>query len=314
MTAINNKYDFSLFFDITNGNPNGDPDQDNMPRTDQETGNGLMTDVSLKRKVRDYVSLTHGNVAPWRIYIQRDKTLNALDAEAFAHAGVQLDCTPNEDIKDKIKNAGKDPRKLEPILRQYMCETFFDIRTFGAVMTSLTRGRMNGQLRGPVQLGFARSIDPVSIQQVTITREAITTESDSEKKTNEMGHKYIIPYGLYRVDGYVSASLAQKVTGFSEDDLQVLWQALANMFEFDHSAARASMSSRLLYIFKHSSTFGDAPSYQLFDAVTAKRKEGVETARKFSDYDINVDLDAIPDSVGVTEYISHRTLQPGTAA
>ncbi len=186
------------------------------------------------------------------------------------------------------------------ILYDYMCENFFDIRTFGAVMTTFVKAALNcGQVRGPVQIGFARSIDPIVSQEVTITRVAITTEQDAETKKTEMGRKHIVPYGLYRAEGYVSANLAKKVTGFSEDDLKLLWEAILNMFELDHSAARGNMSCRSLIVFKHDSEFGNAPAYKLFEAVKVARKEGVTAPRSYSDYCVDVDKSAMPQGVTV---------------
>lgn len=208
-TPIENRYDFTILFDVENGNPNGDPDSGNMPRIDIETGNGLVTDVCVKRKIRDYVQTAMGEEAPWRIYIQNKRTLNRLDSEALENA--HIDVRPEDkDFAKEIKALKKDDPELDRRLRDYMCANFFDIRTFGAVMTTFVKGSLAcGQVRGPVQLGFARSIDPVSIQEVSITRVAVTTEADAAEKNNTMGNKYIIPYGLYRMNGYVSAKLAQ---------------------------------------------------------------------------------------------------------
>ena len=260
---IQNRYDFVILFDVENGNPNGDPDAGNMPRVDPETGNGIITDVCLKRKIRNYVQDVKEDESGWRIYIKDQVPLNRIDLK----------------------------------LRDFMCSEFFDIRTFGAVMTTFVKGALNcGQVRGPVQLGFARSIDPIVPQEVTITRTAITTESDAQNKTTEMGRKYVVPYGLYRAEGFVSANLARRVTGFSEEDLQMLWQAILNMFENDHSAARGKMAVRELIIFKHASELGNAASYKLFDAVTVKKVDGVAVPRKFSDYTVTVSED-LPEGV-----------------
>jgi len=251
---IKNRYDFVILFDVENGNPNGDPDAGNMPRIDPETGYGLVTDVCLKRKIRNYVE-TLKEDAPdadnYRIYVKEGVPLNRSDAEALEHNGL----TP----KDDLKKAKKSDPDIDRKLRDYMCEHFYDIRTFGAVMTTFVKGALNcGQVRGPVQLSFARSVDPIVPQEVTITRVAITTEADAEKKNSEMGNKHIVPYGLYRAEGYVSANLARKTTGFSEEDLQLLWQAILNMFENDHSAARGKMAVRELIVFKHDSELGNA--------------------------------------------------------
>ena len=259
--VIHNRYEFVILFDVENGNPNGDPDAGNMPRVDPETSLGLVTDVCLKRKIRNFVETVKEGDPGYRIYVKDSVPLNRSDAEACAYLQVGSD--------DKaLKKAKKDDPDLDRKLRDWMCANFFDIRTFGAVMTTFVKGALNcGQVRGPVQLGFARSIDPIIPQEVTITRVAITTEADAEKKDTEMGRKYIVPYGLYRCEGYVSANLARKTTGFSEEDLQLLWTAILNMFEIDHSAARGKMAVRELIVFKHSKELGDCPAYKLFDAV-----------------------------------------------
>lgn len=284
---IKNRYDFVILFDVENGNPNGDPDAGNAPRIDPETGLGLVTDVCLKRKIRNYVEMVKENDPAYRIYIKSGVPLNRSDAEALTALEVDKDLT-------KAKKSDPD---LEIKLRDWMCSHFYDIRTFGAVMTTFVKNKLNcGQVRGPVQLGFARSIDPIAPQEITITRVAITTEEDAEKKGTEMGNKQIVPYGLYRAEGFVSANLARKVTGFSEEDLELLWEALLNMFENDHAAARGKMVMRELIIFKHDSELGNAPSYKLFDAVTVQRKEGVLVPRSYSDYIVTV-ADALPEGV-----------------
>lgn len=289
MEAIQNRYEFVVLFDVENGNPNGDPDAGNMPRVDAETGYGIVTDVCLKRKIRNYVETVKDGEPGFRIYIKDNVPLNTSDREAYAYLNVD-----EKNIKDAKK---KDP-DLDRKIRDFMCANFFDIRTFGAVMTTFTKGALNcGQVRGPVQLGFARSIDPVMPQEVTITRVAITTEADAERKNTEMGRKYVVPYALYKVEGYVSANLAKKTTGFSEDDLELLWNALLNMFEFDHSAARGKMAARQLIIFKHDSEFGNAPAYKLFDLVKAEKHPDVTIPRTYNDYTVTVDTDALPDGV-----------------
>ena len=279
---IKNRYDFVILFDVENGNPNGDPDAGNMPRVDPETGYGLVTDVCLKRKIRNYVETAKEDAAGYRIYIKDQVPLQRSDAEALAYLGVNKD----------LKAAKKDDPALDGKIRDFMCQNFFDIRTFGAVMTTFVKGALNcGQVRGPVQLGFARSIDPILPQEVTITRVAITTEADAEKKGTEMGRKYIVPYALYRAEGFISANLARKVTGFSEEDLQLLWQAILNMFENDRSAARGKMAVRELIVFRHDSELGNAPSYKLFDAVHVARKPDVTVPRSYRDYTVDVDAD-----------------------
>lgn len=293
---IKNRYDFVLYFDVENGNPNGDPDAGNMPRIDPETGFGIVTDVCLKRKIRNYVEVVKEGEPGYDIYITRGTTLNASDSRAFIELGI--------DPKDIAKLKKGDP-ELDVKVRDFMCKTFFDIRTFGAVMTTFVKNNLNcGQVRGPVQLTFSRSVDPVVQQEVSITRVAITTEEDAKKKSNEMGNKYVVPYGLYRCEGYVSANLARKTTGFTEDDLQLLWESLINMFEVDHSAARGKMAVRSLIVFKHDSELGNTPSWKLFESVETKKKEGVIAPRSIKDYEnITIDESQIPDDVEVLRLI-----------
>ena len=292
--VIKNRYEFVILFDVENGNPNGDPDAGNMPRVDPETGYGLVTDVCLKRKIRNYVETAKENEKGYRIYIKDGVPLNRSDLEAYADLGVD---------EKTIKEAKKKDSTLDERVRDFMCQNFYDIRTFGAVMTTFVKAALNcGQVRGPVQLGFARSVEPVVPQEVTITRVAITTEADAEKKGTEMGRKHIIPYGLYRAEGYVSANLARKATGFSEEDLALLWEAIINMFEHDHSASRGKMAVRELIVFKHDSELGNAPSYKLFDTVTVTRKQnGTQDehipARCYADYEVHIDEAAIPEHV-----------------
>ena len=285
--AIKNRYDFVILFDVENGNPNGDPDAGNMPRVDPETGYGLVTDVCLKRKIRNYVETLKEDAEGYRIYIKDGVPLNRSDKAAMAALG----------IDDDLKAAKKSDPDIDRRLRDYMCKNYFDIRTFGAVMTTFVKGALNcGQVRGPVQIGFARSVDPIVPQEVTITRVAITTEADAENKATEMGRKHIVPYALYRAEGFVSANLARKTTGFSEDDLKLLWQVILNMFENDRSAARGKMAVRELIVFKHDSELGNAPSYKLFDAVTVSKNDGVDVPRCYRDYTVTVD-EHIPEGV-----------------
>ena len=287
--VIRNRYDFVILFDVENGNPNGDPDAGNMPRVDPETGHGLVTDVCLKRKIRSYVETAKEGEAGYGIYIKDSVPLNRSDAQALEAVGAQ-----DAELKT-LKKADPD---IDRKLRDYMCSHFYDIRTFGAVMTTFVKAALNcGQVRGPVQLGFARSVDPVVPQEVTITRVAITTEEDAAKKGTEMGRKFIIPYGLYRAEGFVSANLARKSTGFSEDDLALLWQAILNMFENDRSAARGKMAVRELIVFRHDSELGNAPAWKLFEKVRVTRKEGVQPARGYGDYVVEVDTDTLPQGV-----------------
>ena len=293
--VIKNRYEFTILFDVDNGNPNGDPDAGNMPRIDPETGYGIVTDVCLKRKIRNCVETMCEDKEGYKIYIKDGVPLNESDNTAYIAFGTD---------EKKIKELKKDDPEIDKKICQFMCNNFFDIRTFGAVMTTFVKAALNcGQVRGPVQLGFARSIDPIVTQEVTITRVAITTKKDAENKSTEMGRKYIVPYALYRVDGYISANLARKVTGFSEDDLALLWQAIINMFEYDHSAARGNMAVRELIVFKHATELGNAPAYKLFDTVSVKRKEGVIAARSYNDYEVEVAENKLPEGVSCTRMI-----------
>jgi CRISPR-associated protein Csd2 len=277
MTGIANRYEFVLLFDVENGNPNGDPDAGNMPRIDPETGHGLVTDVCLKRKIRNHVALAKNGETGFNIYIQEKAILN--DTNEFAYKA--------HDLKPESK---KLPKKAEDAAKVtgWMCENFYDIRTFGAVMTTEVNC---GQVRGPVQLAFAKSVEPIIPQEVSITRMAVTTKAEAEKQQGDnrtMGRKHIVPYGLYVAHGFVSAPLAEK-TGFSDDDLNLLWDALANMFEHDRSAARGLMSSRKLIVFKHENKLGNAPAHKLFDLVQVNRAAGSSgPARSFSDYAVTV--------------------------
>jgi CRISPR-associated protein Csd2 len=273
MTAIANRYEFVLLFDVENGNPNGDPDAGNMPRVDPETGLGLVTDVCLKRKIRNHVALVKEGAEGFNIYIQEKAVLNKTNELAYK----EYDLKPE---KKKLPKKIEDAKKVTG----WMCANYYDIRSFGAVMTT----EINcGQVRGPIQLAFAKSIDPIVSQEITITRMAVTNEKDVEKERT-MGRKHIVPYGLYMAKGFVSAPLAEK-TDFSEEDLKLLWDALINMFEHDRSAARGMMSSRKLFVFKHKDKLGNAPAHKLFDLINIKRKEGSQgPARAFTDYDITV--------------------------
>ena len=295
--AIKNRYEFVVLFDVENGNPNGDPDAGNMPRIDPESGLGLVTDVCLKRKIRNYIEMVKEDEAGYKIYIKENVPLNRSDREACESIGI----TGDKDVTNELKKLKKTDPNAVVKLKDYMCENFYDIRTFGAVMTTFGKATLNcGQVRGPVQLGFARSVDPIMPQEVTITRVAITTEADAEKKGTEMGRKYIVPYGLYRVEGYISANLARKTTGFSEDDLNLLWTAILNMFENDHSAARGKMAVRELIVFKHDSELGCAPAHKLFDLVKAAHKDNVTAPRSYEDYTVTVDEAALPAGVTCT--------------
>lgn len=286
--VIKNRYEFTALIEVENGNPNGDPDAGNMPRIDAETGYGIITDVCVKRKIRNYVEAVKEDCAGYKIYIKESAPLESSDKTAFTSLG----------IDEKTVDKKKDDEKI----RDFMCREFYDIRTFGAVMTTFVKAKLNcGQVRGPVQMGFARSIDPIIPQEVTITRVAITKEEDAKKKETEMGRKHIVPYALYRLDGYVSANLAQKTTGFTEEDLELLWQALINMFEIDHSAARGKMATRKLIVFKHDSELGDCPAYKLFESVQIKLKDGIIVPRNYNDYEVTINKQDVSTTVEVIE-------------
>ena len=289
--SLENRYDFALLFDVKDGNPNGDPDAGNLPRVDAETGLGLVTDVCLKRKVRNYVGLVKEEQPPFEIYVKEKAVLNLQHARAYQAKGLEEQL--ETDKKDHVKSKGKGGNDEA---RQWMCQNFFDVRTFGAVMST---GVNCGQVRGPVQITFARSVDPIFAHEHAITRMAVATETEAEKQEGDnrtMGRKHTVPYGLYVAHGFVSAPLAGQ-TGFSEDDLLLLWQALENMFEHDRSAARGEMATRGLYVFKHSDKLGSAPAHRLFDSVTITRAEGVEVPRAFSDYNVNIDEANLPEGV-----------------
>ena len=288
MSAIQNRYEFVYFFDVTNGNPNGDPDAGNMPRLDPESSKGLVTDVCLKRKIRNFVEISSENEAGYEIYVKEKSVLNLQNKRAYEALG----------IESEAKKLPKDEAKARDITA-WMCKNFFDIRTFGAVMTTEVN---SGQVRGLVQLAFAQSIDPIVPLEVSITRMAVTNEKDLEKERT-MGRKYIVPYALYRVHGFISANLAAK-TGFSDDDLAKLWQALTLMFEHDRSAARGEMAARKLIVFKHDSALGSQPAHKLFDAVKIERVNGESgtPASGFDDYKISVVSDGL-NGVSVEELL-----------
>lgn len=286
--ALNNRYDFVLLFDVRDGNPNGDPDAGNLPRVDAETGRGLVTDVSLKRKVRNFIGLTKGEQPPFEIYVKEKAILNNQNKRAYVGIG-KAELLEGDDKKRKGGNAVDEAR-------QWMCKNFYDVRTFGAVMSL---GINCGQVRGPVQLTFARSVDPIVAQEHSITRMAVATEAEAEKQGGDnrtMGRKFTVPYGLYVAHGFVSAHLANQ-TEFNEEDLELLWQSLTNMFEHDRSATRGEMATRGLYVFKHGSELGNAPAYSLFERIQPKLKGGIVTPRNFSDYTITVDETNMPSGV-----------------
>ena len=279
---IQNRYEFVLLFDVKDGNPNGDPDAGNLPRLDVETGHGLITDVCLKRKVRNYVGLTKNETPPFEIYVKEKAVLNRQHERAYSQG-------QNTDVESA---------------RQWMCQNFYDVRTFGAVMS--TGEKKCGQVRGPVQIIFGRSIDPIIPLEHSITRMAVTTEKEAEKQDGDnrtMGRKHTVPYGLYRTHGFISASLAEQ-TGFDENDLALFWESLQNMFEHDHSAARGEMSVCGLYAFKHDSKLGNAPSHQLFDTITVKKKASDAAPRHFNDYEVQIREGELPPGVTLLRLVN----------
>ena len=283
--AINNRYDFVMIFDVENGNPNGDPDAGNAPRIDAESGFGYITDVCLKRKIRNYVELVKDGEAGYNILVKADKSLNSKFTAAYEA----------ENLKKGQKGKNADDVKKA---REYMCKNYYDVRMFGAVMS--TGDDPCGIVRGPVQINFARSISPINVQDVTITRQARTTEDRMGTGSTEMGKKSVIPYALYRAEGYVSAALANKTTDLSEDDLELLWKSIINMFEEDHSAARGKMCMRKLIVFKHENALGNSPSHILFDKIKIEEKNPVP--RCFDDYSIAVD-ENMPEGVEMLQKI-----------
>lgn len=317
MTTLANRYDFVLIFDVAKGNPNGDPDAGNLPRLDPETNHGLVSDVSLKRKIRNYVDLARGGTDGHHIYVEEGAILNDKHRQAYRA------------LRPDDPKVGKDP-KLNPKddaeakqLRDFMCRNFFDVRTFGAVMST---GVNAGQVRGPVQLTFASSVEPIVPQEISITRMAATSEAEKKQRADgsedgndrtdnrTMGRKYIVPYGLYRAHGFVSAKLAER-TGFSEADLDLLWEAMGSMFEHDRSAARGEMATRKLVVFKHENALGNVPAHALFDRVTVGRMidgearqiggrlDNYAPARAFSDYAVTIDRDNLPEGVEIMEKV-----------
>lgn len=295
MTAIAHRYEFVYLFDVTNGNPNGDPDAGNLPRLDPETNRGLVTDVCLKRKIRNFVSLDKEDTAGYAIYMQEKAVLNNQHEKAWK----ALDIPP--DAKEGYKKLPKDEAKARG-LTAWMCRNFYDVRCFGAVMTT---GVNAGQVRGPIQMAFASSIDPVLPLEILITRMAVTTQKEADDQSGDnrtMGRKHIVPYGLYRAHGFISAKLAER-TGFSDEDLELFWRALENMLEHDRSAARGEMAARKLVVFRHENPMGNAPAHVLFDCVKVDRTEGQadSSARSFVDYRVTVDRSAIPSGVEAIE-------------
>jgi len=287
MSELKNRFDFVYIFDVQDGNPNGDPDAGNLPRIDAETGMGLVTDVCLKRKVRNYVQMAKECKDGFDIFIKEKAVLNNL-----------IDSSYDD---DSVKSKEKQEEKTEAA-RKVMCSRYYDVRTFGAVMST---GKNAGQVRGPIQLTFARSVDPINSSEHSITRMAVTTEKEAEKQSGDnrtMGRKSTVPYGLYVCHGFVSANLAAQ-TGFSEDDLVLFWEALKNMFDVDRSAARGLMSAQKLIVFKHDSALGNAPANQLFDLVHVEKKADVDVPRKFGDYVVSIEKEKLPSGVSLEELI-----------
>ncbi len=317
MTALANRYDFVLLFDVLRGNPNGDPDAGNLPRLDPETNHGLVSDVSLKRKVRNYIEFAKNGAAGFNIYVQEGAILNEQHRKAY------LAERPGDEkvVKDAKLNPKSEDEAVR--LRDFMCRNFFDVRAFGAVMST---GINAGQVRGPVQMTFAQSIEPIVPQEISITRMAATNEAEKKQRAEgqeegndrtdnrTMGRKYIVPYGLYRSHGFISAKLAER-TGFSDVDLGTLREALASMFEHDRSAARGEMAMRKVIAFKHASPLGNAPAHELFDRVKVgrnvdgefrkidRRLDNLPPAREFSDYKIEIDRNGLPDDVAIEEWV-----------
>ncbi|NLJ40458.1 MAG: type I-C CRISPR-associated protein Cas7/Csd2 [Clostridiales bacterium] len=298
---VQRRYDFMILFDVKDGNPNGDPDAGNLPRVDAETGHGLVTDVCLKRKVRNYVGLKHDEQSPYRIFIKEKSVLNNTIEEAYISLDINLEEPPADPADGKKRTKpGKGQGKEIDRARMFLCQNFYDVRTFGAVLST---GANAGQVRGPVQFTFGRSIDPIVSLEHSITRMAVTTEADAEDQGGDnrtMGRKFTVPYGLYRTHGFVSAPFAGQ-TGFTEEDLELLWEALINMFEHDRSAARGLMGTRKLIIFEHESKMGNAPVQQLFDTISITKKDVNEPARDFNDYTVIIEKDKIPQSVTLIE-------------
>ncbi len=295
---IEKRYDFVLLFDVKDGNPNGDPDAGNLPRMDAESGHGLVTDVCLKRKIRNYVGFKLGDEPPYSIFIKEKAVLNNTIGQAYISLGIDLEKDPADGKKRSKKGVGQG-EEVEKA-KQFLCQNFFDIRAFGAVLST---GPNAGQVRGPVQLTFGRSVDPVVSLEHSITRMAVTTEADAEKQRGDnrtMGRKFTVPYGLYRSHGFISSPLANQ-TGFSTEDLSLFWESLANMFEHDRSAARGLMGTRKLIIFEHSSKMGNTPVQTLFDAVTIMKNKSGKPARDYSDYEVIINNSLIPESIKVIE-------------
>lgn len=285
---MNNRYDFVYLFDCKDGNPNGDPDAANSPRIDPQDMHGLVSDVCLKRKIRNFALLAKNGQSPFDIFVQQGAVLNDKIADGHKAAG--------NDVDGKKKTAD---RKQVQSARAEMCKRFYDVRTFGAVMST---GSNAGQVRGPVQISFSRSIDPILPLDLSITRMAVTEAKEADAPNQTMGRKSLIPYGLYRCHGFISAHLANE-TGFSDDDLALLWQALTQMFDHDRSASRGTMSPQKLVVFKHKTALGNAPAHKLFERVAVQRKTNVATGRSFTDYDVTINNSDLPSGVELIEML-----------
>lgn len=299
-TTTVNRAEFVLIFDVKDGNPNGDPDAGNLPRMDAETGKGLITDVCLKRKIRNYVGIVKGEQPPYEIYVKEKAVLNKTHERAYQAIGVDI----SEGKEGKRKGGGDDVAKA----RDWMCKNFYDVRTFGAVMST---GVNCGQVRGAVQLTFARSVDPIVALEHSITRMAVATEKEAEKQDGDnrtMGRKHTVSYGLYVAHGFISGHLAGQ-TGFGQGDMDLLLEALANMFDHDRSAARGEMTTRGLYVFQHNNLLGNAPAHTLLDRVQVTRKEGVDVPRSFTDYNVSVDENSLPQGVTLKRVVDLPALK-----
>ena len=288
MNVIKSRYDFVFLFDCKDGNPNGDPDAANAPRVDPQDMHGLVSDVCLKRKIRNYVLEASGGVEPFDIFVRQGAILNESIAQAHKDLGHEVDGKAKKATRGQVKDA-----------RAKMCHRYYDVRTFGAVMSTGTNA---GQVRGPVQLSFSRSLDPILPMDISITRMAVTEAKELDAPNQTMGRKNLIPYGLYRCHGFISANLARD-TGFSDDDLNLLWQALQNMFDLDRSASRGTMAPQKLIVFKHQSALGNAPAHKLFERITVTRKESVQAARQFSDYEVFANGGDLPENVELVEML-----------
>ncbi len=288
MNPIQNRYDFVYLFDCKDGNPNGDPDAANAPRVDPQDMHGLVSDVCLKRKVRNYVLEANGGAEPFDIFVRQGAILNESIAQAHKDLGHEVNGKSKKATRDQVKDA-----------RAKMCYRYYDVRTFGAVMSTGTNA---GQVRGPVQLSFSRSLDPILPMDISITRMAVTEAKELDAPNQTMGRKNLIPYGLYRCHGFISANLARD-TGFRDEDLNLFWQALQNMFDLDRSASRGTMAPQKLIVFKHQSALGNAPAHKLFEHITVTRKESVQTTRQFSDYEVSINRDDLSENVELVEML-----------